>query len=122
VHARVVFPDPSVRFAASERQTWTMRLYPAGFEWHVLDDDLVTEFDYRVEGWRAEAWWSLRAWRSVFVDVSLAYEFDRRHEFTDRAGMRIERDVEDAVLFTVGLRWRDGPLAPTHHVARTPGP
>jgi len=121
-HARVAFPDPAVRFAASERQTWTLRLYPAGFEWHVLDDDLVTEFDYRVEAWRAEAWWSLRAWRSVFVDLSLGYEFDRRHEFTGRAGTRITQNADDAILFTVGLRWRAGPLAPTHRIARSTAP
>jgi len=122
LHARVAFPDPVVRFAASERQTWTLRLYPAGFEWHVLDDDLVTEFDYRVEAWRAEAWWSLRARRSVFLDLSLGYEFGRRHALTDRAGTRIERDADDAILFTIGLRWRDGPLAPTHRIARATGP
>lgn len=119
--ARIAFPDPSLRFEATERQTWTIRLYPAGFEWRVLDDDLVTEFDYSVEAWRAEAWWSVRAWRSIFVDLSAGYEFGRHHAFTDRNGTRIDRDVGDALLITVGLRWRNGPLAPTNRVARSHG-
>ena len=115
---RLAVPDPELRFTATDRQTVRLRLYPAGFEWHVLDDDFITEFDYRVEAWRAEAWWSVRAWSSVYVDLSVGYEFGRRHEFTDRTGMRIERDVDDALLLTIGLRWRDGPPAPTHRVAR----
>lgn len=122
LHARIAFPDPTVRLTTGARQTWRFRLYPAGFEWHVLDDDLVTEFDYRVEAWRAEAWWSLRAWRDVFVDLSVGYEFDRRHELTDRVGARIERDVDDAILFTIGFRWRGGTPAPTHQVARAYSP
>ena len=84
----------------------------------VLDDDLVTEFDYRVEAWRAEAWWSVRTFGSLFVDLSLGYDFNRRHEFTDRSGARVDVAADDALTFTLSLRWRDGPLAPTHRVAR----
>ena len=86
----------------------------------MLDDDEVTEFDYRVEAWRAEAWWSARTVGNIFVDLSLGYEFERRHEFTDRAGVRIDAALDDAVTFTLSLRWRDGPLAPTNRVAPRP--
>lgn len=120
--ARLAFPDPELRFAATARQTLRFRLYPAGFEWHVLDDDLVTEFDYHVEAWRAEAWWSMEPVRSVYVDVSVGYEFDRRHELSDRAGTRVAGDVDNAVVLTVGLRWRNGPPAPTNRVARSSAP
>jgi hypothetical protein len=116
--ARVAFPDSDVSWRFTERQTLTLRLYPSGFEWHVLDDDLVTEFDYGVEAWRAEAWWSLRTFRTVFLDLSVAWEFARRHEFTDRMGTRIDAEVDDALFVTVGVRWRDGPLARTNRVTR----
>ncbi|MFW2404236.1 MAG: hypothetical protein ACN4GT_05665 [Gammaproteobacteria bacterium] len=116
--ARIAFPDSDVKWQITNRQTVTLRLYPSGFEWHVLDDDLVTEFDYGVEAWRAEAWWSLEVMHNVLVDLSLAWEFARRHEFTDRAGTRLDIDADDAVFLTVGVRWNDGPLARTNRVTR----
>lgn len=115
---RVAFPDSDVRWRFTERQTLTLRLYPSGFEWHVLDDDLVTEFDYRVEAWRAEAWWSVQTFRKIFLDLSVAWEFARRHEFTERNGTRIDAELDDALFVTVGVRWRDGPLARTNRVTR----
>lgn len=115
---RIAFPDSAVRFAATDRQAITLRLYPAGFEWHVLEDDLVSEFDYRVEAWRAEAWWSIATPGKTFLDLSIGYEFARRHEFTDRAGTTIAQDVDDAVTIAIGLRWHDGPLLQTHRIAR----
>jgi len=116
--ARIAFPDSDVKWRFTERQALTLRLYPSGFEWNVLDDDLVTEFDYGVEAWRAEAWWSVHAVRTVFLDLSVAWEFARRHEFTDRTGLRIDAELDDALFVTVGVRWRDGPLARTNRVTR----
>lgn len=118
LRARIAFPDSAVHWRATKRQSLTLRLYPSGFEWHVLDDDLVTEFDYRVEAWRAEAWWSLQAIRGVYLDLALAWEFARHHEFRDRAGLMIDADVDDALFMTVGLRWRDAPLMRTHRITR----
>ncbi|MGI9344563.1 MAG: DUF6268 family outer membrane beta-barrel protein [Gammaproteobacteria bacterium] len=118
VHARVALPDSSLSFAVTDRQALTLRLYPAGFEWHVLDDDLVTEFDYRVEAWRADASWSIEVLADLWADLSVGYEFSRRHEFDDRSGIRIEQDVDDAVVIAVGLRWREGPIAQTHRIPR----
>lgn len=122
LRARIAFPDPALQVAIGGRQALGLRLYPAGFQWHVLDDDLVTEFDYRVEAWRAELTWSLRAWRSMVIDLTAGYEFARRHELTDRTGMRIASDPDDAFLLTAGLRWRDGPVPQTHRVAHSSDP
>jgi len=118
VRARLAFPDPDVTVAVTDRQAITLRLYPAGFEWHVLDDDLVAEFDYRVEAWRTELSWILDTLGDVFLDLSVGYEFARRHEFDDRSGLRIAQDLDDAVTISIGLRWRDGPLVQTHRVPR----
>jgi hypothetical protein len=118
MHARIALPDSSLGFALTDRQRLAFRIYPAGFEWHVLDDDLVTEFEYRVEAWRADLAWMLETVGNLFLDLAVGYEFGRRHEFIDREGARIEQDLDDAVTISVGLRWRDGPLVKTHRIPR----
>lgn len=118
---RLAFPDPALEFRAAERHSLSLRLFPAGFEWHVVSDELGRDFDYRVEGIRLQGVWSYRALRSAWLDVSLGYEFDRRHEFVDDTGTPIASAVDDEVLLMLGLRWGGGPVPYTHQIARLPG-
>lgn len=107
---RLAFPDSSFRFRSTDRQTWTVRLFPAGNEWHVVSDELDDEFDFSVEAWRGQAWWSFSAWRQLFVDVSVGYEFDRHYDFIDDTGQRINSGVDDEFVFAVGLRFGPAPI------------
>ena len=115
---QIAFPDSKLRWEPSERQTLIARLYPAGQQWHVLSDELGTDFKYHVEAIRADLWWSYRWWREVFLDLSVGYEFNRSHEFTDDLGAGIDLDVEDSMVLAIGVRARFAPLLYTHRVAR----
>jgi hypothetical protein len=115
---RLIFPDPAIEYAATSRQHWSLRLFPAGHEWHVLSEELNDEFDYEVEAWRAQLTWSLDFRNRVRLDLSAGYEFGRHHEFIDDRGRTIDADAEDQFLFAVGLRFGDAPLPYTHAVAR----
>lgn len=117
---RLAFPDPALEFRAAERHNLSLRLFPAGFEWHVVSDELGRDFDYRVEGIRLQGVWSYRALRSAWLDISVGYEFDRRHEFVDDTGRPIASAVGSEALVMLGLRWGDGPVPSTHRVARLP--
>ena len=114
---RLAFPDPGFRYRWSDRQVLSGRLFPAGHQWHVMTDDFSAEFDYRVEGIRAQLGWSIRVWKRLTLDLSAGYEFGRRHYLTDDLGVRIESDVENQWLFLVGLRAGAAPL-PYAHGAR----
>jgi len=111
---RLAFPDPGFRYRWSDRQTLSGRLFPAGHQWHVMTDDFSAEFDYRVEGLRAQLGWSMRLWKQVTLDISGGYEFARKHYLTDDLGVRIESDVDDQWLFLLGLRSGQAPLPYTH--------
>ena len=111
---RLAFPDPGFEYRFSDKQSLSGRLFPAGHQWHVMTDDFSAEFDYRVEGWRAQVGWSIRVWRAVTLDISGGYEFARRHYLTDDLGVRIESDIEDQWLFLFGLRAGPAPLPYTH--------
>ena len=111
---RLAFPDPGFRYRWSGRQALSGRLFPAGHQWHVMTDDFDAEFDYRVEGWRAQVGWSMRLWKQVTLDISGGYEFGRKHYLTDDLGVRIESDVEDQWLVLFGLRAGQAPLPYTH--------
>ena len=111
---RLAFPDPGFEYRFSDKQAITGRLFPAGHQWHVMTDDFDSEFDYRVEGFRAQLGWSIRLWRAVTLDISGGYEFARKHYLTDDPGVRIEADVEDQWLFVFGLRAGAAPLPYTH--------
>ena len=111
---RLAVPDPGFRYRWSDRQSLSGRLFPAGHQWHVLTDDFADEFDYRVEGFRAQVGWSIRLWKQLRLDISGGYEFGRRHYFTDDAGVRIESDVDDRWLLLLGLRTGPAPLPYTH--------
>jgi hypothetical protein len=111
---RLAFPDPGFRYRWSDRQTLSGRLFPAGHQWHIMTDDFSAEFDYRVEGFRAQLGWSVRLWKQVTLDISGGYEFGRKHYLTDDLGVRIESDVDDQWLFLVGLRAGPAPLPYAH--------
>jgi hypothetical protein len=111
---RLAFPDSGFEYRRSDRQTFSGRLFPAGHQWHVMTDDFSSEFDYRVEGIRAQLGWSVRLWKAVTLDISGGYEFARKHYLTDDLGVRIESDVNDQWLILLGLRAGPAPLPYTH--------
>jgi len=111
---RLAFPDSGFSYRWSDRQALSGRLFPAGHQWHVMTDDFDAEFDYRVEGWRAQAGWSLRLWKQLTLDISGGYEFARKHHLTDDFGVRIESDVEDQWLVLIGLRGGQAPIPYAH--------
>jgi hypothetical protein len=111
---RLAFPDPGFRYRWSDGQSLSGRLFPSGHQWHVMTDDFDAEFDYRVEGVRAQLSWSIRLWRAITLDVSGGYEFARKHYLTDGRGVRIESGVDDQWLFLIGLRAGQAPLPYTH--------
>jgi hypothetical protein len=111
---RIAFPDPGFRYRWSDRQSLSGRVFPAGHQWHVMTDDFSAEFDYRVEGIRAQLGWSIRLWKAVTLDISGGYEFGRKHYLTDDLGVRIESKVDDQWLFLFGLRAGPAPLPYTH--------
>jgi hypothetical protein len=111
---RLAFPDSGFRYRWGDRQSLSGRLFPAGHQWHVMTDDFDAEFDYRVEGIRAQLGWSIRLWKEVTLDVSGGYEFARKHYLTDDLGVRIESDVDDQWLLLFGLRAGQAPLPYTH--------
>ena len=111
---RLAFPDPGFEYRFSDKHSVAGRLFPAGHQWHVMTDDFSSEFDYRVEGFRAQLGWSIRLWKQVTLDISGGYEFGRRHYLTDDLGVRIESAVDDQWLLVIGLRAGAAPLAYTH--------
>ena len=111
---RLAFPDSGFEYRRPGRQAFSGRLFPAGHQWHVMTDDFSSEFDYRVEGIRAQLGWSIRLWKQVTLDVSGGYEFARKHYLTDDLGVRIESDVDDQWLILLGLRAGSAPLLYTH--------
>jgi len=111
---RLAIPDPGFQYRWSDRQSLAGRVFPAGHQWHVMTDDFSAEFDYRVEGFRAQLGWSIRLWKSITLDVSGGYEFGRKHYLTDDLGVRIESDVDDQWLMLLGLRAGPAPLTYTH--------
>ena len=107
---RIAFPDSEFRYRASPRQSWTARVFPAGSEWHVVSDELATDFDYSTESWRGQVWWSYGLRPKLFLDLSLGYEFGRHFDFIDDTGTRIDTDVEDQFFFAFGLRFGRAPI------------
>ena len=111
---RLAFPDPGFQYRWSDRQSLSGRVFPAGHQWHVMTDDFSSEFDYRVEGIRAQLGWSIGLWKALTLDISGGYEFGRKHYLTDDLGVRIQSDVEDQWLLLLGLRVGPAPLPYTH--------
>lgn len=118
VRFRLVFPDPEFDYSPTPRQHWSLRLMPAGHEWHVFSEELNDEFDYAVEAWRAQTTWSLIFTNRIRVDLSAGYEFNRSHTFVDDLGRPIDADAEDQFFAAIGLRFGDAPIPYTNEVAR----
>ena len=93
-----------------------MGLFPAGFSWHVVSDTLNDDFDYEMEAIRLQGNWSYRFVDSFAIDLSLGYEFDRRHRFVDDTGRFINASVENQLLAGIGLRWGNGPVTRSNQV------
>ncbi|WP_405227115.1 hypothetical protein [Lentisalinibacter sediminis] len=107
---RLAWPDPSLQLAVTERQSVVLDVFPAGQRWHVVSDELGAAFDYRLEGWRARAAWSVRLADGLAVDVGVAREFGREHGFIDDTGRRIDTAVDAGWVFTLGIRLGGMPL------------
>lgn len=114
--ARIAFPESEIRYRLSERQQALFRVMPAGHEWHVVSDELASEFDYEAEGWRAEAFWSLQLWRHLYFDVGAGYELGRHHQFVDDRGVAVDADLDDAFALSAGLRLGAIAVARTHTI------
>jgi len=115
---RLAFPDPAIRYAPSQRQRLTVRLFPAGHAWHVFSEELNDDFDYEVEAWRARATWSLGFKNMIWLDLSAGYAFNRRHEFVDDRGRAIAVNTEDQFFASIGLRLGDAPIPYSNEVPR----
>jgi hypothetical protein len=115
---RLAYPDPAIRFLPNDRHSLSLRLFPSGSEWHVVGDQFNYDFDYQVEAIRLQGVWSHRFCRSGWLDLSLGYEFDRRHRFVDDSGKQIDSTVDSQFLLMLGLLWGDGPVPFTHEVSR----
>ncbi len=114
LQARIAFPDTALSFAATDRHRFSVRLFPAGHQWHVVSDQLGDDFDYRIQAVRTQLSWSMR-WRpGMTLDVSLGYEFGRHHLFIDDLGQRVDTDAADQVLFAIGFRVGRAPLPLAH--------
>ena len=116
VDLRLAFPDPELIFQPSNRQVWSLRLFPAGHRWHVESEELDDDFDYELEAWRLAGVWSVRLWKDIWIDLGLGYEFARHHEFIDDTGRLIDADVDDQWLLGLGLRAGDGSLPWTNQI------
>jgi hypothetical protein len=116
VHVRLGFPESEIRWQVSGRWQGFLQLAPAGHEWHVVSDDLQTDFDYTVEAWRAELVWSRRLWRLLSFDIGAAYETGRHYEFLDARGAAVDSDIDDAWIFGIGLRLGETTAPRTHTV------
>jgi hypothetical protein len=114
VHVRLAYPDPGVAIDISERQSIQADIYPAGHQWHVVSDDLLSDFNYRVEAWRGQLTWRLPLWRMLGLDISAGYEFGREHQFSSDAGAQLAIDIRDQWFIGAGFRMGAAPALKTH--------
>ena len=114
VHIRLAYPDPGIAIGISDRQSIHADLYPAGHQWHVVSDDYLSDFNYRVEGWRGQLTWRLPLWKMLGLDISTGYEFGRKHHLSDDAGMRLGIDIDDQWFIGAELRLGAAPIQKTH--------
>lgn len=114
VHIRLAFPDPSVAINISDQQSIHADLYPSGHQWHVVSDDYLSDFKYRVEGWHGQLTWRLPLWRMLGLDISAGYEFGREHHLSDDEGLRLGIDVRDQWFIAAEFRMGAAPIQKTH--------
>ena len=100
---RFAFPVSGIAWRYSDRSALTGRVMPAGFEWRVVTDDFASEFDYHVEGVRTQLNWTHRIYERWSIDLSAAYESDRRHEFVDSLGERVVGHPRDEWLLAITI-------------------
>jgi hypothetical protein len=100
---RLAYPVSGVEWRKSDRGTLAAHVYPAGFAWRVVHDDFASEFDYRVEGIRSQVQWRYRIYRQLHLDLHVAYETNRRHEFASDRSERLESTADDEWLVGFGL-------------------
>ncbi|MDJ0711178.1 MAG: hypothetical protein QNJ14_12335 [Woeseiaceae bacterium] len=103
VALRIAYPDSAMVWKPSDRYVLSGRVLPAGFEWRVVQDDLSSEFVYRTEGIRSQLTLSHGLWRQLWVDLFVAYEFERRHEFATDGNQPLVSDVDNEWLVGLGF-------------------
>ncbi len=101
IDVRLAFPVSGLTWRYSDRSTLTGRVMPAGFAWRVVTDDFASEFDYRVEGLRTQIHWTQRVYRRFSIDLSAAFETDRKHDLVDGLGDRVIGYPQDEWLFAI---------------------
>ncbi len=106
IGAELGWPVTRLDWRAVERLTLGFAIAPAGVRWHVVSDERGgAEFDYRARAWRGAltAAWSPRTWMRLSAQAGI--EFDRRYDFEDDTGARIDRDAASAAYcrFELGL-------------------
>ncbi|MDJ0793941.1 MAG: hypothetical protein QNI98_06800 [Woeseiaceae bacterium] len=115
LNLRLAYPVSGITWEYSDRNTMRAGVMPAGFEWRVVTDDFASDFDYRVEGFRTHLNWTHRLFERWSIDLSAAYETDRRHEFVDDLGQPVVGYPQDewilAITFGVGGTPRTFPHA-----------
>lgn len=114
IDIRLAWPDPAVDVVLNDRQALSLKVYPAGNQWHVRTDDFSREFDYRFEAWRSQFNWNIGIARAFSIDLSIGYEFDRSHHWTDDPGARLNAVADSQWLYAIGFRFGGGPLPLTH--------
>ena len=77
-------------------------------------DDSLSDFNYRVEGWRGQLTWRLPLWKMLDLDISAGYEFGREHHLSDDAGLRLGIDIHDQWFIGAELRLGAAPIQKTH--------
>lgn len=113
---RLAFPVSGVAWHYSDRATLTGRVLPAGFQWRVVTDDFADEFDYHVEGIRTQLHWTQGIFDRWSIDLSAAYETDRRHELVNNLGDRIAGNPQGEWLFAIAFGIGATPPAAPHGV------
>lgn len=100
---------PRTHLSWQLRPHWrlSLDLAPAGGRWHVISDERNgAAFFYTSEAWRGSLgaeWRFAPRWR---LDARIGIEFDRQHGFEDDTGRRIDRSVDAAGLFGLGVYYR----------------
>ena len=115
VRLRLAFPDSSLDYDLSPAHSLAWRIYPSGHQWHVVSDELVAKFDYRVQAVRTDLTWSWQFTRGLILGVTAGYESRTRHRFFDDTGARIAGDAASRWLFGISVRTGRAPLPYTNN-------
>lgn len=97
------WPKTEAVFSATDRHSFKLNIEPAGHEWHVVTDDFASTFPYRSEAWRGQLSWRVALTDAVWLDVAGGIDVAQSLDFRDDAGARVNRDVDDATFFRLGI-------------------